>query len=181
MTGFARSIEVWHMEHKCFLSYRLPFKRFPEASNSLRIAQAVEKLVVEHRDLKARSELHLRELAAARAKITEMGLMVMKGPITNNAEGEKRDEKAEAAVAASPNKDDPERKSPDKSKISAAAGGTLRFGVGSDTLTPRASLFESRDDYDFQENYNSPDIIYICEIGNVFSSFCSCDLVCVAP
>ena len=154
----------------------LNIDEFTEASNSLRIAQAVENLVIEHRDLKERSDLHLRELEAARVLITEMGLKAMKGPIITNGKKEESADKVEAADA-SLKKDDLEKKITKKSKTlspSSAPGGTLRFGVGSDTVTPppnrpRASLFGSRDDYGFQGNCNPSGIHY--EIGNAFLNF----------
>lgn len=126
-----------------------------EASNSLRIAQAVEKVVIEHRDLKEISDLHLRELEAARALITEMGLKAMKEPIVKG-EKDKSDDKDDLELRG-------QKKIAKKSKTlspGSAPGGMLRFGVGSDTVTPppnrpRASLFGSRDDYGFQGCYNS--------------------------
>ena len=124
----------------------------------------MEKLVIEHRELKERYDLHLRELEAARTLITDIGLTSMKSPISViNSEKEEVCDKAEAATAA-PEKNDLEKKVFKKNKTLSASwapGGTVRFGVGSDTVTPPpnrlgASLFGSRDDYGVQGDCNSP-------------------------
>lgn len=99
--------------------------------------------------------MHLRELEAARALITEMGLKAMKEPIVKG-EKDKSDDKDDLELRG-------QKKIAKKSKTlspGSAPGGMLRFGVGSDTVTPppnrpRASLFGSRDDYGFQGCYNS--------------------------
>merc|ERR1712117_751315 len=142
-----------------------------EASNSLRIAQAVEKLVSEFRDLKERYDLHLRELEAARTLITDMGMTSMKGPISViNAEKEEVGDKAEAA-SATPEKNDLEKNVLKKNKTLSASwapGRIVRFGVGSDTVTPPpnrlgASLFGSRDDHGFQGDCSLPGKLFESE------------------
>ena len=110
----------------------------------------------------------------------------MKGPIITNGEKEESGDKAEAADALLKNAllIDLEKKIAKKSKTQSpgsAPGGTLRFGVGSDTVSPppnrpRGSLFGSRDDYGFQGNCDPSGIHY--EIGNAFLNFCSSELVC---
>ena len=128
---------------------------------------------MEHRDLKERSDLHLRELQAARVLITEMGLKAMKGP---NVNGEKENSNHEDNTTPLKN-DELEKKTAKKIKApspASATGETLRFGVGTDTVTPppdrpRASLFGSRDDYGFQGNCKSPGVHH--GTGNTFLNF----------
>merc|ERR1712037_38461 len=84
------------------------------------------------------------------------GLKAMKEPIVKG-EKDKSDDKDDLELRG-------QKKIAKKSKTlspGSAPGGMLRFGVGSDTVTPplnrpRASLFGSRDDYGFQGNCNSP-------------------------
>merc|ERR1719367_2316152 len=93
----------------------------------------------------------------------------MKGPISViNAEKEEVGDKAEAASAT------PEKSDLEKNKTLSASwapGGTVRFGVGSDTVTPPppnrlgGSLFGSRDDQGFQGDCSS-----LCKMGEIENS-----------
>merc|ERR1712117_339252 len=94
-----------------------------------------------------------------------MGMTSMQGPIcVINAVKVEVGEKTEATTA-SPEKNDLEKNVFKKNKTLSASwapGGAVRFGVGSDTVTPPppnrlgASLFGSRDDHDFKADCSLP-------------------------